>query len=167
MRTYEALYIVSPELEDDAIQTVANEVESLVTKNEGTIVRSEIWGKRKLAYMVKKFTEGNYVLLRFTANPDFVARLETYFKLSESIIRYLVVHFDKHMLSLEAEQKRRKEEDLRNSTNHKRHDDDDDDEIIPARLRKAPEAVEKTEEEVAEKTEEKKEETAQEEKAAE
>ena len=155
MRTYEALYIVSPELEDDAIQTVAKEVESLVTKNEGTIVRSEIWGKRKLAYMVKKFTEGNYVLLRFTADPDFVARLETYFKLSESIIRYLVVHFDKHMLSLEAEQKRRKEEDLRNSANHKRHDDDDDDdEIIPARLRKAPEAVEKTEEEVAEKTEE-------------
>ena len=129
MRTYEALYIVAPELDDDAIQTVAQEVEALVTKNEGTIVRSEIWGKRKLAYPVQKHTDGCYVLLRFTANPEFVARLEGYFKLSEPIIRYLVVHFDEHALRLEAEQNRRKEEDLRASAagGRSRHGQDHDD----------------------------------------
>jgi len=129
LRTYEALYIVAPELDDDAIQTVAQEVEALVTKNEGTIVRSEIWGKRKLAYPVQKHTDGCYVLLRFTANPEFVARLEGYFKLSEPIIRYLVVHFDEHALRLEAEQNRRKEEDLRASAagGRSRHGQDHDD----------------------------------------
>ena len=94
MRTYEALYIVRPELEDEQIQTISTEVETLVTANGGSIVRSEIWGKRKLAYEVQKCTEGNYILLRFTGSPTFVARLETHFRLTDSIIRFMVVHFD-------------------------------------------------------------------------
>ena len=115
MRTYEALYIVRPDIEDDDIQTIANEVETLVSDNGGTIVRSEIWGKRRLAYEVKKFNEGSYVLLRFTSEPDFLARLEGYFRLAEPVIRFLVVHFDKQMLRLEAEQLKRKEEEIKAS----------------------------------------------------
>lgn len=125
MRTYEALYIVTPELDDDAIQTIAKETESLVEKNEGAIVRSEVWGKRKLAYTVKKHTEGAYILLRFQASPEFVRRLEGYFKLSEQIIRYLVVYLDEHTLKLEALQQKRKEDEFR-SGGRRDHDDDDD-----------------------------------------
>jgi small subunit ribosomal protein S6 len=135
LRTYEALYIVTPELDDDGIQTVAKGVEAFILKHEGTIVRSEIWGKRKLAYEVKKHTEGAYVLVRFTASADFLARLENFFKLAESIIRYLVVHFDERTMRLEAEQIRRKEEDIRASAAAKgrgRDDDDDDDDDGPA-----------------------------------
>ncbi len=112
MRTYEALYIVRPDLKDDEIQTVANGVESLVTENAGTIVRSEIWGKRRLAYEVQKFNEGCYVLLRFTAVPTLVARLENHFRLTEAIIRYLVVHFSEHDLRLEEEQQKRKQDEI-------------------------------------------------------
>jgi small subunit ribosomal protein S6 len=126
LRTYEALYICTPELEEGDIQTVSQEVESLVTSNGGSIVRSEIWGKRKLAYMVKKYSEGSYILLRFQSPPEFVAKLEQWFRLSDSVFRYLVVHFDEHTLRIEAEQARRKEEDLRNSA-AKGDDDDDDD----------------------------------------
>ena len=126
MRTYEALYIVSPELDDDAIQTIAKETEALVVKNEGAIVRSEIWGKRKLAYTVKKFTEGAYILLRFQATPEFIRRLETYFKLSEQIIRYLVVYLDEHTLKLEALQQKRKEDEMRSGGRRDNDDDDDD-----------------------------------------
>ncbi len=134
MRTYEALYIVSPELEDDGIQTVTQEVDALVTKHEGTIVRSEIWGKRKLAYPVKKQTDGVYVLLRFTALPEFITRLEAHFKLAEPIIRYLVVHFDEHTLRLEADQQQRREEDMRQSASGRpRRPADDDDDPIPVR----------------------------------
>ena len=115
MRTYEALYIVSPDLEDDAIQTIAKDVESLVVNHEGAVVRSEIWGKRKLAYEVKKRTEGVYVLLRFQANPDVVSKLESYFKLADAIIRSLIAHFDEHTLRLEAEQNQRREEELRSA----------------------------------------------------
>lgn len=113
LRTYEALYIVRSDLQDDEVQTVAKEVEALVTSNGGAIVRSEIWGKRRLAYEVQKCTEGYYVLLRFTAAPAFVARLENHFRLTDAIIRYLVVHFDERTLRLEASQKKRKEAEIR------------------------------------------------------
>ena len=115
MRTYEALYICTPEMEEGDIQTVTQEVENLVTSNGGGNVRSEVWGKRKLAYMVGKHLDGIYILVRFESPPDFVKKLEQWFKLSDSVFRYLVVHFDDHMLRIEAEQARRKEEDLRAS----------------------------------------------------
>ncbi len=127
MRTYEALYIVHPEVKDDEIQTIAKNVEKLVTDNGGTIVRSEIQGKRKLAYEVKRCTEGCYVLLRFQAEPGFIARLEGYFRLAENIIRSLVVHFDEPTLRLEAEQERRKQLEVQAGTGTRTSDDDDDD----------------------------------------
>jgi len=126
-RTYEALYIVHPELDDDAIQTIVSEAEALVTGSGGTIVRSEIWGKRKLAYPVQQQSEGCYVLLRFTSEPEFIAKLEQHMKLSERIIRYLIVHFDEHTLKLEAEQLHRNEEALRQGARRRDDDDDDDD----------------------------------------
>ncbi len=120
MRTYEALYIIRPDLEDDKIQTIAEAVESLVTENGGAIVRSETWGKRRLAYEVKKFSEGCYILLRFTAEPGLIPRLEQYFRLAESVIRSLVMYFDEKTLRLEAEQERRKEEEIRASAEEAR-----------------------------------------------
>ncbi|MCP4640482.1 MAG: 30S ribosomal protein S6 [bacterium] len=124
MRTYEALYIVKPDFGDDEIQTIVKETESLVTDNGGSIVRSETWGKRKLAYKVKHCTEGVYVLLRFEAEPTFIVRLEGYFRLSESIIRDLVVYFDEKTLRLEEEQKKRTESEIRaNATSRSRDDD--------------------------------------------
>lgn len=132
MRTYEALYIITPEMDDDGIQTTANEIEKLVTNSGGAVVRSEIWGRRKLAYEVKKFTEGSYVLLRFDADPAFVAKLELHFRLSDIIIRYLITHLDPHTLRLEAEQAHRREEDLRSGRNRRGEDDDDEEDAVPA-----------------------------------
>lgn len=130
MRTYEALYILSPEVDDDGIQTTAKEIENLVTSNGGAIVRSEIWGRRKLAYEVKRFSEGSYILLRFQAGPDFVAKLTLTFKLNESVIRSQIVHFDDRTLRLEEEQQRRKKEELARSA-ARADDDDDDDDAVP------------------------------------
>lgn len=107
MRTYEALYIVRPDVPDDEIQTVAKEVDSLITDHGGAIVRSEIWGKRRLAYTVKKCHEGVYVLVRFESSPEVVTQMKEHFRLSEQIIRNLVVHFDERTLRLEEEQQRR------------------------------------------------------------
>ena len=126
MRTYEALYIVRPDVADDDVQTIAKEVESLVSDNGGAVVRSEIWGKRKLAYEVQKCSEGNYVLMRFTAPPPFVARLENHFRLMDAIIRYLVVHFDEKTLRLETSQKKRKEAEIRSSAARAPEGDDED-----------------------------------------
>jgi small subunit ribosomal protein S6 len=129
LRTYEALYIINPEFDDNAIQTVVAEVEQFITTNGGSIVRSEVWGKRKLAYTIRKYTEGVYVLMRFLANPDSIKRLEQQMKLTESIIRYMVLYLDEKTLKLEAEQQRRFDEELRLSAERRsrREDDDDDD----------------------------------------
>lgn len=132
LRTYEALYIVKPDLDDETIQTIAKKVESLVTEDGGTIVRSELWGRRRLAYEVKKFQEGYYILLRFTAKPTFVPRLENHFRLVEEIIRFLVVYFDDRMLRLEAEQARRKEEEARQSAEEARRREERDARILAA-----------------------------------
>ena len=130
MRTYEALYIVRPDVRDDDVQTIAKEVETLVTQNGGAIVRSETWGKRKLAYEVQKCSEGYYILLRFESAPPFVARIENHFRLTDAIIRYLVVLFDEKTLRLEAAQKKRKEAEIRATAlapPPAEGDDDDDD----------------------------------------
>ena len=127
MRTYEALYIVHPEVKDDEIQTIAKNVEKLVTDNGGAVVRSEIQGRRKLAYEVKRCTEGCYVLLRFQSGPEFITRLETYFRLTENIIRSLVVHFDEHTLRLEVEQEKRRQAELQAGAASRSSDDDEDD----------------------------------------
>ncbi|MBI3118424.1 MAG: 30S ribosomal protein S6 [Candidatus Hydrogenedentes bacterium] len=134
MRTYEALYIASAAVDDDGIQTMAKDTETLVANHGGAIVRSEIWGRRKLAYVVKKQSEGNYILLRFQAKPDFIARLESTFKLNESILRYLIVHLDEPALRLEEEQQRRKREELARSSARAEDDDDDQDAVpVPGR----------------------------------
>lgn len=112
LRTYEALFIVNPTLRDDEIQTVTNGVVSLISQHGGVIVRSETWGKRKLAYKVKHYTEGCYVLVRFQAAPSFIARLDNHFRLEEAVIRHLVVYFDEKTLQLEEEQKKRVEAEI-------------------------------------------------------
>jgi len=125
LRTYEALYIIRPDVPEDQIQTVADGVTKLITDNGGAIVRSEIWGKRRLAYEVKHFNEGVYVLVRFEAESDFPDKLEQYFRLSEEVIRWLVTYFDEQMLRLEEEQaKRRREYQERSGRDDDRDDDD-------------------------------------------
>jgi len=139
LRTYEALFIVRPDLKDEEIQTVAKEVENLITNNGGAIVRSEIWGRRKLAYEVKHFSEGCYILIRFQSPPSFIARLEGYFRISETIIRHLVVYFDEKTLRLEAEQLARREAEMQAGMlpRHRSPEDEDDDDLeeVPARSR--------------------------------
>jgi small subunit ribosomal protein S6 len=101
VRTYEALYIISPELDDSAIQTVVADVEKFITSSNGTIVRSDVWGKRKLAYTIRKHTEGVYVVLRFLASPDSIKRLEQQLKLTEAEILYMLLYLDEKTLKLE------------------------------------------------------------------
>jgi len=129
LRTYETLYIIKPDVPEDEVQTLAKQLETLVASDGGEIVRSEIWGKRRLAYEVKKFSEGYYVLLRFTGNPGIVQRIESHFHLADAVIRHLLVLFDERTLRLEANQKKRKEAELRAAAaNPRRRDEDSDDE---------------------------------------
>jgi len=90
MRKYECVYVISPTLEEEQVKALVQKFNDLVSQN-GELESTEEWGKRKFAYEVQKQKEGYYVLMNFSANPDFPAELERNFKITEGILKYLVV----------------------------------------------------------------------------
>ncbi len=91
MNKYEAMYIVTPELEDEAIKGVIEKFSGIITANGGEIEKTDEWGRKKLAYPIDYKTEGYYVLVNFAAAPELPRELERNFRNDESILRYMVV----------------------------------------------------------------------------
>ena len=91
MNKYEAMYIVTPEMEDDAIKGVIEKFSGIITANGGEIEKTDEWGSKKLAYPIDYKTEGYYVLVNFAAAPELPRELERNFRNDESILRYMVV----------------------------------------------------------------------------
>lgn len=91
MRDYEILYIVRPDLEDDKVQDVVKRVNSLISRSGGSAEQTSLWGKRKLAYEVKHQREGSYVLQDFQIDPGRVPELESALKITEEVLRHLIV----------------------------------------------------------------------------
>ena len=91
MRDYEVLYIVRADLEDDKVQDIVKRVNTLIEKAGGAAERTNVWGKRKLAYDVKHQKEGSYVLQDFQIGPDRVPELEAALKITEEVLRHLIV----------------------------------------------------------------------------
>ena len=90
---YETIFIVNPELEEAAATAVVDKFKSLVEAN-GTNVEVEDWGKRRLAYPIEDQTEGVYTLVRFESKPDFPAELDRIYKITDGIMRSIIVCLD-------------------------------------------------------------------------
>ena len=91
MNKYEAMNIVTPEMEDEAIKGVIEKFSGIITANGGEIEKTDEWGRKKLAYPIDYKTEGYYVLVNFAAAPELPRELERNFRNDESILRYMVV----------------------------------------------------------------------------
>jgi len=91
LRDYEILYIVRADLDDDKVQDAVKRVNTLIERSGGTSERTNLWGKRKLAYEVKHQKEGSYVLQDFQLDPTRVPELEAGLKITEEVLRHLVV----------------------------------------------------------------------------
>jgi small subunit ribosomal protein S6 len=91
LRDYEVLYIVRADLEDDKVQEIVKRVNTLIERAGGSLERTNIWGKRKLAYEVKHQKEGSYVLQDFQIGPDRIPELEAALKITEEVLRHLIV----------------------------------------------------------------------------
>ena len=91
MREYEVLYIVRADLDDDKVQDIVKRVNTLIEKAGGSIERTNVWGKRKLAYEVKHQKEGSYILQDFEIAQDRIPELEAALKITEEVLRHLVV----------------------------------------------------------------------------
>ncbi|EJW18800.1 30S ribosomal protein S6 [Paenibacillus alvei] len=91
MRKYELMYIIRPDVEQEAVQAAVEKFQGVISNGGGEITKHDVMGKRRLAYEIKKFRDGVYVLVNFTAEPAVVAELDRQLKIADEIIRHLVV----------------------------------------------------------------------------
>lgn len=90
---YETIFIVNPELGEEAVTTLVEKFKSLVETN-GTVEKVEDWGKRRLAYAINDLHEGYYTLIEFESAPAFPAELDRVYKITDGIMRSLIVARD-------------------------------------------------------------------------
>lgn len=91
MRNYELMILFDPNLQDEEKKALLDKIRQTITANKGVIIKTDEWGRRKLAYEIKKFQEALYVLIDFELEPDNIANLESSIKFEEKILRYLLV----------------------------------------------------------------------------
>lgn len=91
LQDYELVYIISPEVADESVDSRVDGISQFITGKNGVISDVEKWGKKKLAYPLKQCLEGNYVLTRFQMSPARCKELEANLKISEEILRHLLI----------------------------------------------------------------------------
>ena len=89
---YELIYIIRPETDEENCEATVEGVGRFITGKGGVVSEVERWGKRRLAYPIKQFGEGTYVLTRFQMQPEYNKELETNLRISEDVIRHLLVN---------------------------------------------------------------------------
>ena len=88
--SYETVFIVSTKLGEDGIKAAVQKFKDLIEAN-GTVDSIDEWGKRRLAYEINKETEGYYTLINFTSAPEFTAELDRIYKITDGILRSLII----------------------------------------------------------------------------
>ena len=110
MRIYEELFIVRPDATDEEIDPLMEQLTALITGQGGSIVKTDKWGVRKLAYRVEKRTEGYYILMQFNGKPETVHELERRLRVSDMVMKFITVRIDEKLKKIE---KRKKEREKR------------------------------------------------------
>ena len=90
MNKYESVIIVNPNLEEESVKNLIKKFSDLIN-TDGTVASVEEMGKRKLAYEIKKFSEATYMLFNFESNPNSIAELERVYRITDDIIKFIVV----------------------------------------------------------------------------
>ena len=91
LRDYEILFIVRPDLDDEALQASIATVGKLIENLGGVTQKTDVWGRRRLAYEVRRLREGQYVLTDFQIDPARVPEMEATLKISDTVFRHLIV----------------------------------------------------------------------------
>ena len=88
-KMYESAILINAALEDNQIQSIISHIKELISSNDGEITDIEDWGRKRLAYMIKKSKIGYYIIFQFNAYPQIISTLEKFYILDENILRYL------------------------------------------------------------------------------
>ena len=106
MRAYELMVILDPEIDERTVAPSMEKYLQQVTAAKGSVEKVDIWGKRRLAYEIKKQSEGIYVVANFNATPAATAELERQLGLSEAVLRTKVLRSDELIAQRAAQSKR-------------------------------------------------------------
>lgn len=93
MRNYESIFILRPSIEEEKRAQLIEKFTAIIAA-DGQVEKVEEWGNRKLAYEIEKLREGYYVLVNFKANPSLPKELERNFRITDEVIRYIVINLD-------------------------------------------------------------------------
>jgi len=97
MNMYESIFILKPSLKEEETESAIEKMKGVITTNNGEILEVENWGKRKLAYEVKKEKKGIFVLMRFQGEGRLIPELEKNYKLDDRVMKYVTVKLDKRV----------------------------------------------------------------------
>lgn len=96
---YESGIIINATLDDTQIDAIVAKFKELIANNGGDLKNTDVWGRKRLAYMIQKHKVGYYVFFRFEAPSEFIIKLERMYKLEENILRFLTLKLDKYALA--------------------------------------------------------------------
>ena len=96
MRRYELMIILDPNLEERTVTPSIDQFLGVVKTDGGSVEKVDVWGRRRLAYDIKKKSEGIYAVVDLTAQPDTVKELDRQLNLNESILRTKVIRPEAH-----------------------------------------------------------------------
>jgi small subunit ribosomal protein S6 len=108
-RTYELVYVVSPDATDDQVADLHTQVEAIVQRRGGQIEKTDNWGRRKLAYEIGRHKEGTYVLEVIKGNGDLMKEIDRRLRVTDLIIRHLTVRVDEEQGVVERTKAKRTE----------------------------------------------------------
>lgn len=91
MREYELVLVISPEVTEENLPLTVERVKQFIAERGGTVSEVAQWGRKKLAYPIRRHLEGNYVLASFSLEPSLTAELEGNLRVSEEVLRHLLV----------------------------------------------------------------------------
>lgn len=94
LRDYELTIIITPETSEEKLEASIESISRYITDREGTVSDVQKWGKRKLAYPIKHFIEGFYVLFQFKMKPQDGRELENNLRISEEVLRHLLISIE-------------------------------------------------------------------------
>lgn len=94
LNEYETIYVARPDLTDDVMSRITQKCEAVIASNQGTILVSEDWGKRKLAFLVKKHQRGHYMYLNYVGPAALIAEMERTLGIEDNLLRFLTVKLE-------------------------------------------------------------------------
>lgn len=95
MKKYETIFILQPSLDEEAVKANIEKFKGVIENGGGKVENVDLWGKRKLAYEIAKVNDGFYTLINFEANPELPKELDRIFRITDTVIRHIIVNLEK------------------------------------------------------------------------